>query len=170
MPNPSKQITIHLARIGNSPRSYVEGLVEDNGTRLKTFSVVPPEVSKRLSEKFRQYGWFQVGAVLGTVSKFHFYQEYFSIVRYGDTEDELLGYYCDVVTPLQKNGDEYFLTDLILDLWISPAFDFQELDRDEFEEAIEVGLLSPELQQKALETLERLKREIAGGRFPLVYL
>lgn len=170
MPNPSKQITIHLARINNLTRSYTEGFVEDDGKRLTTFSLVPHDVSERLSEKFRQYGWFQAGAKLGSVSKHHFYQEYFSILVYRDRDGQLLGYYCDIVTPLQRKGDEYFLMDLILDLWIFPTLDFQELDRDEFEEAITKGLLSQELQQKGLKTLEWLKQEIVVGRFPSAYL
>ena len=167
---PSRQITIHLARIGNPTRSYTEGFVEDDGIRLKSFSLVPTEVSERLSEKFRQYGWFQPGAKLGSVSKYHFYLEYFSILEYRDRNSQLLGYYCDIVTPLQREGDEYFLTDLILDLWVFPNLDFQELDRDEFEEAGTTGLLSPEFHLKALQTLERLKHEIVVGKFPSAYL
>ncbi len=31
-----------------------------------------------------------------------------------------LGYYVDITTPLRNRGAEYTLTDLFLDLWVTP--------------------------------------------------
>jgi predicted RNA-binding protein associated with RNAse of E/G family len=45
-----------------------------------------------------------------------------------------------------------------------------ELDWDEFEEAVQAGLLAPELQQTAVETLRRMVAETQQGIFPGSYL
>jgi predicted RNA-binding protein associated with RNAse of E/G family len=163
--SPSHPITIHLARIGKSTRSFTEGFVQDDGTRLTTFTIVPPDVRASLSAHFRAEGRFAPDQFIATVTKHLFYNEYFSIVEFRDEAGEVLGYYCDIVTPLARVGEAYCQTDLLLDLWVSPGGDYQVLDEDEFEEAVEEGLLSDELRVKAVGALERLKDAIAGGRF-----
>ena len=165
-----KQVTIHLARLGKSERAYREGLVEDNGIRVKTFSIVPELIAIHLSEKFQKYGWLAPGQRIHSVVKYLFYKEFFSIVQYQDQNKHVLGYYCDIVSPLQKHGDDYFLTDLILDLWVSPDLQVIELDRDEFETALAKGLIPAKLEKDALNTLSRLKSETERGIFPSSYL
>lgn len=170
MHKPSLQVTIHLFRIGKPERTFHEGFVEDDGARLRTFSKVPQDASIRLSEKFHKQGLIPSEQQIASVSKYHFYQEYFSILEFRDQTNELLGYYCDLVTPLQREGGKYFLTDLILDLWIEPDLSILELDGDEFEQAIRKGLISNELQDKILATVERLRFEISQGIFPAHYI
>ena len=170
MNNEFKQVTIHLSRIGKPARSYQEGLVDDDGIRLKTFSVVPESVGWHLSEKFCKQGWLLPGQLIHSVSKYHFYKEFFNIVVYQDRAEKVLGYYCDVVTPLQRKGDEYFLTDLILDLWIFPDDRVIELDRDEFEKAVSSGLFPSSFEGDTRATLSRLRSEIEQGIFPKRYL
>ena len=164
------QITIHLSRLGKPERSYTEGLVNDDGIRLKTFSIVPETVSVRMSEKFKKLGRISQSQRIYSVCKYNFYGECFSIVEYRDETNKVLGYYCDIVTPLQRNGDEYFLTDLILDLWITLDHHYQELDGDEFTNAIAEGLISAEIQAQAIRTMDKLINEIANGWFPNKYL
>lgn len=158
--SPSRPITIHLARIGKSTRSFTEGFVQDDGTRLTTFTVVPPDVRASLSAHFRAEGWFAPDQFIATVTKHLFYNEYFSIVEFRDEAGKVLGYYCDIVTPLERVGEDYFQTDLLLDLWVSPKGDCQVLDEDEFEAAVRAGLLSDELRARALGTLDWLKSEL----------
>jgi Protein of unknown function (DUF402) len=164
------QTRINYTRMGKALAVYVEGFVDDNGYRLKTFSLTPPEVSLQWSERWQKEGLLSKGQVIGSVEKHLFYSEYFTIMKICDTEGQLLGYYCDVATPLQKTKDEYSLSDLILDIWIYPDSTILELDRDEFEEAVNKGLLSIEQQIKAEKVLERLKIEINQGIFPSAYL
>ncbi len=164
------QVTIHLSRLGKPERSYQEGLVEDNGIYVKTFSIVPEAIGLRLSEKFHNQGWLLQDQLIHSVAKYLFYHEFFSIVEYQDRLGNVLGYYCDIVTPLQRNGEEYFLTDLILDLWIFPDFRVMELDRDEFETAVSNGLFPVSLERDALATFNRLKVEIEKGVFPKSYV
>ncbi len=163
-------VTIHLSRIRKPERSYQEGFVEDDGIRLKTFTHVPESVGLHLSEKFHRQGWLLPGQLIKSVSKYHFYTEFFSIVEYRDSAERALGYYCDIVTPLQSKGDEYFLTDLILDLWVFPDGRMTELDQDEFETAVSSGLFPSKLERDARNTFSRLKSEIERGIFPSSYL
>ena len=165
-----QQVTIHLARLGKPERSYPEGLVDDNGRRVKTFSIVPEPASAHLSETFQGQGWILPGQRIHSVSKVLFYNEFFSIVDYHDPAGRTLGYYCDIVTPLRRSGADYFLTDLILDLWISPDGHATELDREEFEAALASGLFPRQFERDALHTLARLKTEVEQGIFPSRYL
>jgi predicted RNA-binding protein associated with RNAse of E/G family len=161
----SATITIHLARIGKPERVYREGFLADDGIRMKTHTVVSEPVSLHLSEKFKQAGWLRAGQRIHSISKHHFYQEWFSILEYRGAQGEALGYYCDIVTPLRKVGGEYFLTDLILDLWIWPDFNFEELDWDEFEAAITGGLLSAEWREASAAAIKRLINDVRRGAF-----
>ena len=170
MDDATRQVTIHLARLGKPVRSFTEGFVDDDGIRLRTFSIVPPSVGGRLSEKFRGQGWLLPGQRIESVAKYHFYREFFGIVAYQDRDHNVLGYYCDILTPLHRDGDEYFLTDLILDLWISPDLQVTELDRDEFDAAIAGGVFPLIYEEAALAALARLKAEAAEGIFPSRYV
>ncbi len=165
------QVKINYARIGKETAIYTEGLVEDDGKRLRTFNIVPPEYQTPMSEGYWREGLIPPGQLIHSVAKYHFYNEHFDVLEFRDEDGILLGYYSDIATPLQKIDGEYFLTDLFLDLWIAPGLTaFRELDWDEFEAAIESGLLSADLQEKALSTMDRLRAEIRQGVFPLVYI
>lgn len=170
MTAPYPQVEIHLSRLTKPPRVYHEGLVADDGMRVRTFSVVPHEISLPLSLHFQQQGFLAAAQRIASVSKWLFYHEFFTIVEFFNAEQTLLGYYCDIATPLQKIGNEYHLTDLILDLWLTPDLRTHELDHDEFSEAVEHGLVDEEYRQVALSTMDRLRDEIRQGIFPAAYL
>ncbi len=165
-----QQVKIHFLRPGQPEVVYTEGLVGDDGRRLRTCSVVPAEFRLGWSERWRRQGLLEQGRTIHTVRKYHFYQETFDILEFRDEDGGLLGYYSDIVTPLRRVGREYYLTDLFLDLWLAPDGAVRELDWDEFEAAANAGLISPEQQQTARRTLDRLKQEIAAGHFPGVYI
>jgi hypothetical protein len=150
------QITIHLQRLGKPTRSYVEELVEDDGVQVHTFTLLPAEVSARLSEKFHRQGKIPPGRLIHSAAKTLFYNKNYSLVVYRDAAGDLLGCYCDIVTPVQKVGKDYFLTDLILDLWIAPDGTFQVLDEAEFQAAIQNDLIPANLAEMAQATLKRL--------------
>jgi predicted RNA-binding protein associated with RNAse of E/G family len=150
------QVTIHLQRLGKPARSYVEELVSDDGVRVETFTRLPAAVSASLSAQFCQQGKIPPGSIIHSAAKTLFYHESYSIVVFRDAAGELLGCYCDIVTPLQKVGDDYVLTDLILDLWIAPDGVVQVLDEAEFQVAIQSGLIPPDLAVLAQTTLKSL--------------
>jgi predicted RNA-binding protein associated with RNAse of E/G family len=160
------RITLHFTRIGKPPRVFQDGLLEDNGVRLKTFSPLPPEVSQALSTSFQEEKLLKSGQWITGVAKFIFFKEYFSIMQFLDHAGQVLGVYTDIATPLQRTPDGYHLTDLCLDLWLTPEGRVSILDEEEFEQACRDGLIAPRLARTARLTLERLLGEIDAGIFP----
>ena len=101
---------------------------------------------------------------------FGWLNEYFSIMALFNESGQLLGFYCDICTPLEKAGGEYSLIDLCLDLIVTPDGQARELDWDEFDDAIVSGWIPLELIDVATGTLHRLEEELSRGVFPQEYL
>jgi protein associated with RNAse G/E len=165
-----RQADIHLARINKPTRHFKDDLVDDDGKRLKTHTLIPKSISASWSEEWQRDGRIPFGKVIGSVSKYLFYDQYFSIMEVHATTEDLLGYYVDLTTPVRKVDGEYYLTDLILDLWIFPDLTYRVLDEDEWQQAIQAGLVSKEIQNTVRKTLKGLEREILMGRFPQHYI
>jgi predicted RNA-binding protein associated with RNAse of E/G family len=107
---------------------------------------------------------------IGSIRKHYFYHEHFDVLAFLDTEGQLAGYYSDITTHLQKVADGYAITDLFLDIWLTPEGRLHELDVDEFAEAIAKDLVPPGLQSIAWNTMERLRLEVQAGVYPQKYL
>ncbi len=87
--------------------------------------------------------------------------------RIHDRQGRLTGYYCDMILPMEEIGaDRFAITDLFLDLWISPAGQATVLDRDELEEALSRGWVTTQQATLAEESLSRLLRLVEAGSFP----
>jgi protein associated with RNAse G/E len=164
------QAKIHLARVNKSTRHFSDGLVEDDGKRLKTHTLIPEAHSVSWSEEWQREGRIPLGQVISFVNKYLFYDQFFSIMEVHATTGDLLGFYVDLTTPVRKVDGEYYLTDLILDLWIFPDLTYWVLDEDEWQQAIQGGWVSKEIQNTVRKTLKGLKREIRMGKFPQNYI
>ena len=93
--------------------------------------------------------------------------KWFTVGKIRDLQGRQTGYYCDIVTPprlLEDGGVE--LTDLFLDLWISPDLRYRVLDEEELENAFRKGWISKRLYGKAKKELEKLINVIKQGKFP----
>lgn len=164
-------VFIHFIRPGKSETIFTEGLVNENERFLHTISHISRDVGIQWSRTVWQpNGMLTEDQVIATVRKHLFFHEWFAIMQLFDAGDQLLGTYCDMLTPLEKRGKEYFLTDLFLDLWVAPDGRFKELDWDEYAEAIDQGLMDALQQEMAEKTLRHLAEEIRQGRFPQEYL
>lgn len=163
-------VEIHLTRIHKPTRHFTDGFVEDNGHRLKTHTVIPAQLVASWSEAWQQDGKIPHGQVIGSVNKYMFYDEHFSIMEIHSTTDQLLGYYVDITTPVRKEAGEYYLDDLILDIWIFPDLTYQVLDEEEWQAAAQSGWLAEDLQRTTLRTLQRIEQEIKSGTFPQAYI
>jgi predicted RNA-binding protein associated with RNAse of E/G family len=165
------QATIHYIRIGNDHSVYTETILHEDALRLVTESILPAAVGMKVANSIRRKnGLIDAGEIITKVRKFHFYQQWFDVIAFYGLDNRLLGYYSDVVTPLEKTDGEYFLYDLVLDLWIYPDGKLVELDWDELEDAVQRGLLTPQQQQKAVETMHWLVTEARKGSFPFQYI
>jgi len=160
------EVIINYLRPGKGTARYIEGLVDSDATRIKTLSMVPGDFGRKWCEEvWWQNGCVAHGVVVGSVMKFLFYKEWFTVMQLIGINGDNLGYYLDIATPLRKVDGEFQLTDLFLDLWVWPDGKFMELDRDEFEEGFRMGLLTPYQYKKANQIFNKLKRLIMALKF-----
>lgn len=165
------KINIHYARYGKKETIYVEDISHDDGVHLIACSILTPDNTGEWSKQvWRDVGIMAEGQRVHKVVKHAFYGQWFGVIELFDADNHLLGYYCDVVTPLRKEDGEYFLQDILLDLWIFPDGRCVELDWDEFEAAVQQGLLPEEHRQKAVETMHWMVNQTQLGLFPGSFL
>jgi hypothetical protein len=164
------KINLTLYRINRPPRQFQEGLLEDDGSCLRTLTPLPEEFRAPWSEEWQSWGAIEPGTLIESVRKHLFYDQYFSIMELRGSQEERLGFYADICTPLAKVEGGYACTDLILDLFVWPDGRYQVLDLDEFEEVVRADRLAPKLAAKALETLRKLVGETEKGIFPNRYI
>jgi Protein of unknown function (DUF402) len=160
------QLIINFSRPGKGITRYIEGLVDENRVRIKTRNHIAPEFSRKWCEEV----WWHndcvlPGILIDSVMKYLFFNQWFSIMQLIGIKNDLLGYYVDVHTPIRKIDEEYYLTDLFLDLWIAPDGKCRELDRDEFEQGYQEGLITTYQYKKACQIFTKLKREVTTGKF-----
>jgi predicted RNA-binding protein associated with RNAse of E/G family len=92
--------------------------------------------------------------------------KWFTVDKVWNLQGKHTGYYCDIVMPPRLKGDWLELTDLFLDLWVSPDLRYKVLDEDELEEALKNGWIRKELHDKAKYELQKLIRAVENRRFP----
>lgn len=163
---------IHYERVNKPKTLYVEqNILRDDGLMMVTRSEISLEISTDWSKReWQAKGMLSAGQIIRVIEKHHFYHEWFDILALFDGTGQALGWYCDVVTPLRKVDGDYYLRDLLLDLWVWPDGRMLELDWDEFEEAFQAGLISDAEHRQAQATLARMVEETRAGIFPHTYL
>jgi predicted RNA-binding protein associated with RNAse of E/G family len=98
---------------------------------------------------------------------FELMKKWFTVGKIRDLHGTHTGYYCDIVTPprlLEDGGVE--LTDLFLDLWVSPDLRYKVLDEEELENAFDEGWIARQLYERAKKELMRLINIVKLGKFP----
>lgn len=92
----------------------------------------------------------------------------YDIGKFYDPRVRHTGYYVDVLEPVRWAGDDEAslepLTDLFLDLWITPGGRWHVLDEPEFEEAETKGWIDAGQAQHGRATLAALQSELEIGR------
>lgn len=91
---------------------------------------------------------------------------WYDIGKIYNLNKEWTGYYCDIMMPVKRNANQFEIVDLFLDLWVSPDGSYEIQDEDEFETALQDGVIDTELAEKARDALNDLIEEVATGRFP----
>ncbi len=97
--------------------------------------------------------------------------DFFSTIYFWDhASGEFLCYYINFQTPFKKSGQIIDTLDLDLDLIIHPDFSFEWKDLDDYQKAIEAGLILPEwidkieiAKEKVLDKLERREYPLDGS-------
>ena len=165
------KVKIHFSRVGKNESLYIEPLVYKDDKKIITHSNLPAD----LQHIWKKEDWIQKGiidqqTIVSQVRKHHFFDEWFDVIELIDPRGQLIGYYCDVITPLKCVDGEYYLRDLLLDLWVFPDRRTIVLAWDEFEEAARTEQISSEEKRMAEDTLRRMEQETKQGKFPVLYL
>ena len=158
-------------RIDRPMQIYNDELLADDGWRVRLFTRLTPQDSLAFSEHWIKGGLFAPGSLAVAVAKYVFPGEPFAIVEPFDSTGASMGVYVDICLPVvRRSQDSLELYDMMLDLWFPPSGPYQELDWDEFEQARLDGKMTPENASAALQTMDRLRQEIAQDRFPQHYI
>jgi hypothetical protein len=98
---------------------------------------------------------------------FEMLKKWFSVGKIRDLNGKHTGYYCDIITPPRLLEDGVVeITDLFLDLWVSPDLRYKVLDEEELEEALEKGWITRQLYEKSRMALEKLVTSVKQRNFP----
>jgi GrpB-like predicted nucleotidyltransferase (UPF0157 family)/protein associated with RNAse G/E len=101
------------------------------------------------------------------ITYFELVGKWFNVVKVRNLRGEHTGYYCDISVPLKLLEDgSVEVTDLFLDLWVSPDLTYRVLDEDEMEEALKKGWISERLYTRAKRELEKLVAMVEMKDFP----
>ncbi len=76
------------------------------------------------------------------------------------------GWYTNLCTPVERDGDNWFCTDLFLDHWISSSGNSVWLDEKEFNDACKRDLLTKDQQTSANREREYIQNKIDVGNWP----
>ena len=165
-----KEVRIEYIRPGKGVQQFTEDLVLENDLFLKTFKIFPDDVAENLTQSLLDNGFITENQRTTAISKIYFFHEHFNLLQFLDENQQILGYYSDIGTPLIKTPDSYQMTDWFLDIWLSPDGKLFELDMDEFEVARSSHLLSEPDAEVALSTFTRLIDEVKQDIYPHAYL
>lgn len=90
------------------------------------------------------------------------------IGRFHRADGTFVGFYANVLTPVEIEGRVWHTTDLYLDVWLSAAGDACLLDEDEFDEAAGRGLIDAETAVRARGEAASLMKRARDGSWPPV--
>lgn len=94
-----------------------------------------------------------------------FFKKGWKISQFLDANKELICWYCDIIETHIEN-DEYTLTDLLVDIKIYPNGEYEILDLDELDDAVNQGLIDEAKKEEALRKMNELLEVIKRGEFP----
>lgn len=100
---------------------------------------------------------------------FVFTNLWYGVAKVYNLENAWTGYYCDIMKPVKRDitvarKPNYFeITDLFLDLWINPDGTYEIQDEDEFENAVQEGIINTELEKETRSALKSLIAEVESG-------
>jgi len=105
---------------------------------------------------------------------FIFRKKWYDVGKFYDRTGKFTGYYCDIIRPvarlLSSPSKTSIITDLFLDLWITPDGRYIILDEDQLDRAVARKAISPSLATKARKELRALVRSARAGYFPPKYI
>ena len=129
-----RRVTIQYRRLPGRVKQFQGVLREETSNRLVI------EHYLRVRKPRRLFGRVVLGK--GYLAEWVIFRgRWYDIGKIYDNKRTLTGYYCDIIRPvtrlLSNATKTSIITDLFLDLWITPEGRYAVLDEDELEEALE---------------------------------
>jgi len=156
---PARKIHLRFIRLPN----HVLNLHDDLVYRSKRVVVGRSEVTSAHSVVFDNEVVLAPGF---PIVYFELMGKWFTVGKIRNLQGTHTGYYCDIVTPPRLFDDGIELTDLFVDLWVSPDLRCKVLDEEELEDAFRKGWITEQLYSKAKMEVEKLVRLVRSGKFP----
>ena len=95
---------------------------------------------------------------------------WFNVIRLETPGEGLYGYYCNIATPLQFDGETLHYVDLQIDVFVFADGDggltYRVLDEDEFEEARQRYAYAEDLVSRCYAAVDELVRMVEAREFP----
>ena len=155
----SELIHYEYIRPGKRVMRFEQWLVEDR-----------PDVKILLLERHEGPG-LQVGPTTilergAPAVWFVFPGAWFDVGRFHRADGTFTGWYANICTPVQMDGDVWSSTDLFLDYWMPAAGGGQWLDEHEFIMAIREGLVDHQQGARAANVRREIDRLREAGEWP----
>ena len=97
----------------------------------------------------------------------YFIDRGFKVSKFYDHDNQLISWYCDIVSHTYRQADNtYIFTDLLADVIVYPDGFVRVVDLDELADALRDNLITSEQMQTALRHLDKLLGLIYKGAFP----
>jgi predicted RNA-binding protein associated with RNAse of E/G family len=158
-----RTVKVVYKRLPNDVRKFPAILREKSESKLVVQMVLTLPRARRLEGRVIADSGF-------SVIWFIYRGRWYDIGKFYDKAGTFLGYYCDIVKPTDKlllnHARTATLTDLYLDLWITPHGKVYVLDEDELQEALRRGHISATLAKEARKHLTSLVRLTRKRHFP----
>ena len=158
-----RRVTIQYRRLPGGVRQFQGVLRAETSSRLVIEQRLPVRKSRR------HFGRVAVGK--GYLAEWIIFRErWYDVGKFYDSKSRLTGYYCDIIRPVARLLSNVtrtsIITDLFLDLWITPDGEYVVLDEDELDRALMKHVISSSLAGRARRELQFLVQLTKSGRFP----
>jgi len=158
-----RRVTIQYRRLPGGVRQFQGVLREETSNRLVI------EQKLRVRKSRRQFGRLAIGK--GYLAEWVVFRgRWYDVGKFYDSKCRVTGYYCDIIRPvtrlLSNATKTSIITDLFLDLWITPDARYVVLDEDELERALAKHTISSTLARQARRELQFLIQSTKSAQFP----
>ena len=157
-------VEIEYRRLPGREQRFRQRVLEDDGECVVTFLEVaelpkPVRAGTRvILEPGAPVVWFTFRGLWHDVGRFHL------------RDGSFTGFYANVLTPVEMEGDRWRTTDLCLDVWLGADGEVQVLDEDELAEAERHGWATAETAARARAEAAALVERAREGRWPPAHL
>ncbi len=156
----AREVEIHYRRLPDRVQVFRQRLVLDRDDVKVTLAermraAAPMRIDGKVAmEPGSDLVWFTFPGLWHDIGRFH------------RADGTFTGYYANVLTPPEIDGDLWRTTDLFLDVWLPPDGRPALLDEDEFDLALGKEALDPETARRAREEADSLMAAAAAGAWP----